>query len=90
VGYSDSSKSYIIYILEQHDIEVSRDVKFNENMAFKKSIEEIIEEEELEETNEENIENEDNEKDQPDHPIEPGENQKPRSDHLGLKLHYKM
>jgi hypothetical protein len=39
VGYSDSSKSYIIYILEQQKIEVSRDVTFNEKMAFKKSIE---------------------------------------------------
>ena len=43
-------------------------------MAFRKSIEEIIEEEELEEPNEENTENEDIEKDQPDHPMEPGEN----------------
>jgi hypothetical protein len=48
VGYSDSSKAYKIYILEQHKIEVSRDVTFNERMAFRKSIEEIIEEEELE------------------------------------------
>jgi hypothetical protein len=52
VRYSDSSKAYRIYILEQHKIEVSRDVTFNERMAFKKSIEEIIEEEELEEPNE--------------------------------------
>jgi hypothetical protein len=48
VGYSDSSKAYIIYIPEQHKIEVSRDVMFNERMAFRKSIEEIIEEEEIE------------------------------------------
>jgi hypothetical protein len=74
VGYSDSSKAYRIYILEQHKIEVSRDVTFNEKMAFRKSIKEIIEEEELEEPNEENTENKDNEKDQPDHPMEPGEN----------------
>jgi hypothetical protein len=63
VGYSDSSKAYRIYILEQHKIEVSKDVTFNERMAFRKSIEEIIEEEELEEPNEENTENENNEKD---------------------------
>jgi hypothetical protein len=47
---------------------------FNERMAFRKSIEEIIEEEEIEEPNEENIENKNNEKDQPDHPMEPCEN----------------
>jgi hypothetical protein len=74
VGYSDSSKAYRIYIPEQHKIEVSRDVTFNEKMAFRKSIKEIIEEEELEEPNEENTENENNEKDQPDYPMEPGEN----------------
>jgi hypothetical protein len=74
VGYSDSSKAYIIYIPKQHKIEVNRDITFNERMAFRKSIEEIIEEEELEETNEENIENENDEKEQPDHPMEPCEN----------------
>jgi hypothetical protein len=54
VGYNESSKAYRIYILEQHKVEVSRDVTFNENMAFNKSIEETIEEEEYEEPNEEN------------------------------------
>jgi hypothetical protein len=49
VGYSESSKDYRIYIQEQHNIEVNRDVTFNEKMAFKKSIEETIEEEEYEE-----------------------------------------
>jgi hypothetical protein len=43
-------------------------------MAFRKSIEETIEEEEIEEPNEENTESENNEKDQPDHPMEPCEN----------------
>jgi hypothetical protein len=47
VGYSDSSKGYRIYIPEQHKIEVSKDITFNEKMAFKKSIEENIEEEEI-------------------------------------------
>jgi hypothetical protein len=74
VGYSDSSKAYRIYILEQHKIEVNRDVTFNERMTFKKSIEETIEEEEIEEPNEESIENENDEKEQPDHPMEPCEN----------------
>jgi hypothetical protein len=73
MGYSDSSKSYRIYIPEQHKIEVRRDVTFNERMALRKSIEEIIEEEELEEPNEENTENKINEKDQPDDPMEPCE-----------------
>jgi hypothetical protein len=70
MGYSDSSKAYIIYIPDHHKIEVSRDVTFNERMAFRKSIEETIEEEEIEEPNEENTEGENNEKDQPDHPME--------------------
>jgi hypothetical protein len=70
VGYSDSYKAYRIYIPEQHNIEVSRDVTFNERMAFRKSIEEIIEEEELEEPNEENTKNKNNEKDQLDHPMD--------------------
>ena len=55
VRYSESSKAYIIYIPKQHKIEVSRDMTFNENMAFKKSIEETIEEEENEEPIEESI-----------------------------------
>jgi hypothetical protein len=33
--YSESSKAYRIYILKQHKIEVSKDVTFNEKMAFK-------------------------------------------------------
>jgi hypothetical protein len=73
VGYSDSSKAYRIYIPEQHKIEVSRDVTFNEKMAFKKSIEETIEEEENEEPIEESTENQDDEKEQPDHPMQPCE-----------------
>jgi hypothetical protein len=74
IGYSDSSKAYRIYIPKQHKIEVSRDVTFNEKMAFKKSIEETIEEEEIEEPNEESTENENDKKEQPDHPMEPCEN----------------
>jgi hypothetical protein len=74
VGYSDSSKAYRIYILEQHKIEVSGDVIFNERMAFRKSIEETIEEEEIEELNEERTEKVNDEKELPDHPMEPCEN----------------
>jgi hypothetical protein len=58
VGYSDSYKAYRIYIPEQHKIKVSRDVTFNEKMAFKKSIEETVEEQEIEEPNDESTENE--------------------------------
>jgi hypothetical protein len=72
VGYGDSSKAYRIHILEQHKIEVNRDIKFNEKMAFKKSIEEAIGEEENEEPTEESIENQ-YEKEQPDHPMQPCE-----------------
>ena len=37
VGYNNSSKAYGIYIKEGHRIEVSRDVIFDESIAFKKS-----------------------------------------------------
>jgi hypothetical protein len=74
MGYNDSSKAYRIFIPEQHKIEVSRDVTFNERMAFKKSIKENIEEEEIEELNKESTENVNNENELPDHPMEPCEN----------------
>jgi hypothetical protein len=73
VGYIDSSKAYRIYILEQHKIEFIRDVTFNEKMAFNKSIEETIEEEENEEPIEESTENQNDEKEQPNHPMQPCE-----------------
>jgi hypothetical protein len=73
VGYSDSSKSYRIYIPEQHKIEVNKDITFNEKMDFKKSIEETIEEEEIEEAIEESTKNQDDEKEKPDHPMQPCE-----------------
>ena len=37
VGYSLSSKAYRIYIKEGRHIEVSKDVIFDENQAYKKS-----------------------------------------------------
>jgi hypothetical protein len=73
VGYINSSKAYRIYIPEQHKIEVRRDVTFNENMAFKKSIEETIKEEDIEEPIEERTKNQNDEKEQPDHPMQPCE-----------------
>jgi hypothetical protein len=76
MGYSESSKAYRIYILEQHKIEVNRDMTFNEKMAFKKSIEETIEEEEYEEPIEEGTclpENQNEEKEQLDHQMQPCE-----------------
>lgn len=36
VGYSDTSKSYSIYIKEGFQIELSQDVVFDESIAFKK------------------------------------------------------
>jgi hypothetical protein len=37
VGYSENSKAYRIYVPGQRQIEVSRDVTFHEEAAFKKS-----------------------------------------------------
>jgi hypothetical protein len=37
VGYSESSKAYWIYIPGQRQIEVSRDVTFEEEVAFRRS-----------------------------------------------------
>jgi hypothetical protein len=37
VGYNESSKEYQIYILGQRQIEVRRDVTFEEEVSFKRS-----------------------------------------------------
>jgi hypothetical protein len=37
VGYSENSKAYRIYVPGQRQIEVSKDVTFHEEAAFKKS-----------------------------------------------------
>jgi hypothetical protein len=44
VGYSETSKAYIIYILGQRQIEISRDVTFDEDEAFKRSRESHMDE----------------------------------------------
>jgi hypothetical protein len=49
VGYSESSKAYIIYIPGQQKVEVSRDVTFDEKIAFRKSIEDSMDSNEEEE-----------------------------------------
>jgi uncharacterized membrane protein YvbJ len=43
VGYSESSKAYQIYILGQRQIKVSRDVTFEEEIAFQRSRESHME-----------------------------------------------
>jgi predicted Rdx family selenoprotein len=53
IGYSESSKAYRIYVSGQQKVEISRDVTFDERIAFKKSIEDSIDsnkEEEHEDT----------------------------------------
>jgi hypothetical protein len=37
VGYSENSKDYMISVLGQRKIEVSRDLTFHEEATFKKS-----------------------------------------------------
>jgi hypothetical protein len=39
VGYTESSKYYRIYVSGQHKVEINRDVTFDENIRFRKSIE---------------------------------------------------
>jgi hypothetical protein len=39
VGNSESSKSYKIYVSVQQKVEINKDVTFDENIGFKKSIE---------------------------------------------------
>jgi transposase InsO family protein len=43
MGYSKTSKAYRIYILGQQQIEVGRDVRFEEELAFKRSRETTVE-----------------------------------------------
>ena len=37
MGYFESSKAYIIYFLGYNNIDISRDVTFDEDTAYKKS-----------------------------------------------------
>jgi hypothetical protein len=38
IGYSESSKAYRIYVPSQQKVEINRDVTFDENITFGKSI----------------------------------------------------
>ena len=77
VGYSESSKAYRIYVPRQQKIEISRDITFDERIAFKKSIKEPIEsneEEEHEDTKEEStcsLEHPSEEQEPPHEHVEP-------------------
>jgi hypothetical protein len=76
VGYNESSKASRIYNLEKHKVEFIRDVTFNENMAFNKSIEETTQEEEYEDPKEESTclpEIQNKETEQLDHLMQPSE-----------------
>ena len=42
VGYSESSKAYRIYVPSQQKVEINRDVTFDENISFSKSIEDSM------------------------------------------------
>jgi hypothetical protein len=42
LGYSESSKAYIIYAPGQPKVEINRDVTFDEKIAFRKSIEDSM------------------------------------------------
>ena len=42
VGYSETSKAYRIYVPGQQKVEISRDVTFEEKIAFRKSIEDSM------------------------------------------------
>jgi hypothetical protein len=42
IGYSESSKAYRIYVPGQQKVEINRDVKFDEKIGFRKSIEDSI------------------------------------------------
>jgi hypothetical protein len=48
IGYSETSKAYRIYIPGQRQIEISRDVTFDEDEAFRRSRESHIDEEQIE------------------------------------------
>jgi hypothetical protein len=74
IGYSDTSKAYKIYVPGQQKIEISRDVNFDEKIAFKKSIEDSmdsIDEEEHEDPKEGSTCSPEHFGEEPDQPLEP-------------------
>ena len=82
VGYSESSKDYRIYFLGYKKIDISRDVTFDEDLAYiksrKKPAEELEESERIHDTimNEETQE-EDQEFEEPQRPVDPPHKRKP-------------
>ena len=76
VGYIESSKDYRIYIPESRQIEVSKDVTFEEEMAIRKgrgSDIEIDDDEEMRSSPPPEVKRESEEKNEPIDPIDPVE-----------------
>ena len=76
VGYSESLKSYIIYVLGQQKVEINRDVTFDEKIAFRKSIEDSMDsndEEEHEGPKEDTTCSPEHPNEEPKQPLEPVE-----------------
>ena len=74
MGYNESSKAYIIYILGSRQIEVSKDVTFEEEMVVRKgrgSDMEIDDEEMEMRSSPPPVQNDLAEKDEPINPIDP-------------------
>jgi hypothetical protein len=76
VGYSETSKAYIIYVQGQQKVEINRDMTFDEKIALRKSIEDSIDsndEEEHEDPKEESTCSRENPNEEVDQPLEPVE-----------------
>jgi hypothetical protein len=73
VGYNESSKSYRIYVPGKQKVEISRDMTFDENISFKKYIEDPIDsndEEEHEYSKEDSTCSPEHPSGEPDYPLE--------------------
>ena len=84
IGYSDTSKAYIIYFPGFKKIDIRRDVTFNEGSAYKKSRKRPVEEPEEEEaprihdtTMNEETQEEDREFEEPQEPVDPPQEKNP-------------
>ena len=78
MGYSESSKAYKIYFLGFKNIDISRDVTFDEDSNYNKSRKKPIEDTEEEEapriqdtTMNNETQEEDREKEEPQKPVDP-------------------